>query len=146
MGLRPPAQKVQAGSSGWRLTKPSADGLAPYLGPFLPSLFQCPPGHPFSNSAASRFFPLSLLLSCYFPLSSLLSLLSCALEPCGGRLLSQLRLQSVGPLPRSQCGKRKGRREGLLEESTHSLGVPGLGFIPRCLCKRILCVSASPSQ
>lgn len=136
-----PERKVRAGSRGWGQKKPLADGPASHLDPFLPCPFQLPPGHPFSPSALL----LSLFLSCYFLVSnSLLFLLSCALEPCCGRPLSQLPLQSVGLLPPSPVWEEKCDEErGLLEEKAHSLGVRGPGFRPGCLYELLLCASAS---
>ena len=77
---------------------------------------------------------------------SSLFLLSCALEPCWGRLLSQLRLQSVGPLPRSQCGRRKvmGRRGP--PQRAPACAHQVLWLVPGCSFRLLLCTSASPSS
>lgn len=91
--------------------------------------------------------PLSLFLSCYFLLSCFsLFLLSCALESCWGRLLSQLRMQNVGPLPRSQCGRRKvmGRRGPSQRAPACTHQIPWL--VPGCSFRLLLCTSASPSS
>lgn len=136
--------KVRAGSGRWGQTKPSADGLAAPTGALscLVSSSSLQATH-----SPLLLLPLSLFLSCYFLVSnSSLFLLSCALEPCCGRPLSQLPLQSVGLLPRSPVWEEKcdGER-GLLEEKAHSLGARGPGFRPGCLYELLLCASASPS-
>lgn len=139
--------ETQAGSCRWVQAKPSASSW-PLPGPF--------PGFPTPLPSRLPIFyfcffpassPLSLFLSCYFLLScSSLFLLSCALESCWGRLLSQLRLQSMGPLPRSQCGRRKvmGRRGPSQREPacTHQV----LWLVPGCSFRLLLCASTSPSS
>ena len=147
MGPRLPALKPRlaaAGGCGQSHQPPAG----PYLDPSLASPPHCPPGYPFFYFC---FFPasppLSLFLSCYFLLScSSLFLLSCALESCSGRLLSRLSLQSMGPSPRSQCGRRRvmGRRgpPQRVPACKHQV----LWLVPGCSFRLLLCASTSPSS
>ena len=147
MGLRLPALKPRLAAAGGcgQSHQPLTGPLpGPFLGFPIPLPSRLPIFH-FCFFQASP--PLSLFLSCYFLLScSSLFLLSCALEPCWGRLLSQLRLQSVGPLPRSQCGRRKvmGRRGP--PQRAPACAHQVLWLVPGCSFRLLLCTSASPSS
>lgn len=142
-----PAQKVRAGSFWWGQTKPSANTLGPDLDPFLLSLFQCPPGHPFSSSVSSQFFSLSLLPPAIFYCPSLHFFCSAVPWNHAAAASSHSCVCKVwAPCLGASVGGEKEWREGASRRESSQPGSSKPGFDTRIFMQTVpLCFSSPQS-